>query len=350
MGTAAVSIGEKSRILLVRLSALGDVVHTMPVACALRDALPEATIAWLVEERFAELLQGHRAVDLVFAVPRHWLGRPGEIFRLRKRLRMQRFDLAIDAQGLSKSAIAAWLSGARQRIGYGRPWGRELSRWLNNRLVDTRCTHAVERHLELLEPLGMRAPLVRFDVPLDQQLGTAADALLGRPGLAGHFAVVHPGASWPSKRWPSERYATVAVHLALRWKLPVVVLSGSDEERRRAEQIAAAMPGMILAAPTLRLKQLATVLSEARLYVGADSGPLHLAAAVGTPCVGLYGPWPAEGHAPYGPQHIAVQKEVCPGGTRQRRRASARYIEAIDVESVCQACDAVLERSAGRAG
>jgi len=342
-------VGSKLRILIVRLSALGDVIHTMPLACALRDYLPEATIGWLVEDRFADLLEGHRAVDILLTVQRRWLCRPGEILRLRDRLGRLQFDVAIDAQGLTKSALAAWLSGARRRIGYGRPWGRELSRWLNNELVDTRSVHAVPRHLELLAPLGVTAPAVQFSVPIDPQAQAAADTLLGELGIANRYVVIHPGASWPSKRWPADRYAAVAVHLARRWKLPVLVLSGSRQEQQTAAQLAAALPEMILPAPTLSLKPLAAVLRGARLYLGSDSGPLHLAAAVGVPCVGLYGPWPAEGHGPYGSQHVVVQKAVCPGSTRQRRRAPSKYIEAIDVESVCRACDAILESAAIRA-
>ncbi len=339
-------VDDKLRILIVRLSSLGDIIHTMPLACALRDCVPQAAIGWLVEDRFAELLEGHRAVDVLLTVRRRWLCRPREVLRLRSQLRRLRFDLTIDAQGLTKSALAAWLSGARRRIGYGNPWGRELSRWLNNELVDTRSVHAVDRHLELLGPLGVSRSAVDFSVPVDAHTQAEAKELLTRLGISGYYVVIHPGASRPNKRWPVERYAAVAVHMVCRWRLPVVVLSGNQAERRTAEQLAAALPELIRPAPPLSLKQLAAVLRGGRLYLGSDSGPLHLAAAVGVPCVGLYGPWPAEGHGPYGPQHIAVQKAVCPGGTRRRRRASSRYIEAIDVESVCWACDTLLERQA----
>ncbi len=126
------------RILLVRLSAIGDVVHGLPVLCALRDALPRAFMAWVVEGRTAELLRGHRALDELIALPRGWLKSPREVLALRRRLRALRFDTTIDLQGLTKSAVAAWLSGAVRRIGFDGRDGRELSRWLNNVLVPPR--------------------------------------------------------------------------------------------------------------------------------------------------------------------------------------------------------------------
>ena len=121
-----------ARILIVRLSAIGDVIQTMPVACALRERFPDAFIAWAVQERTGKLLQGHPALDKLIAVPRGWLKSPGMVWRLRRRLRELHFDTTIDVQSLTKSALLARLSGARRRIGFGTPGGRELSRWLNN--------------------------------------------------------------------------------------------------------------------------------------------------------------------------------------------------------------------------
>src|SRR5208283_3098352 len=125
------SIPEKSpRILLVRLSAIGDVIHAMPVASALRERFPSAFLAWAVEERAGELIEGHPAIDERIVLPRGWLRSPAGVWRLRKQLKDLAFDTAIDAQGLTKSAAVAWLSGAKRRIGMGGRWGREISRWL----------------------------------------------------------------------------------------------------------------------------------------------------------------------------------------------------------------------------
>ncbi|MFZ5829503.1 MAG: glycosyltransferase family 9 protein, partial [Planctomycetota bacterium] len=263
------------------------------------------------------------------------------------RLRFARFDLAIDAQGLTKSAVVAWLSGARRRIGFGRPWGRELSRLLNNECVDTTRPHAVDRNLELLRPLGIETPAVRFDVPERPSDRVAAENWLRSCGVDDGFVALAPGAGWPSKLWPVSRFATVAAHLAHECKLPVLTIWGSAREQAWAAEIASAAGKLGRLGPRWTLAQLAAVVRRAKVFVGCDSGPLHLAAAVGTPCVGLYGPWPAEKHGPYGLGHIAVQKKVCPGSTRQRRLASSEYMDAISVADVCQACDEILARSGG---
>src|SRR5580698_93646 len=135
------------RILIVRLSAIGDVLHGLPVLCALRDALPHAHLAWVVEGRTADLLAGHPALDELIVVPRRWLKSPRAVLDLWRRLH-GRFDVSIDIQGLTKSAVAAWLSGAPVRIGLAAPAGRELSPWLNNHRVAPTATHVVDRNLE----------------------------------------------------------------------------------------------------------------------------------------------------------------------------------------------------------
>ncbi len=333
------------RILIVRLSAIGDVIHGMPIACALRERFPRALLVWVVEERAAELLQGHEALDELIVLPRGWLRRPRLVWQLRRRLRAARFDLALEAQGLTKAAAAAWLSGAKRRIGFGGQWGRELSPWLNTELVDASDRHAVLRNLALLEPLGISAPAVRFQVPQRAADRETAAALLGQLGLGEAFAMITVGAGWPSKLWPPERFAAVAAELGDAWTLPSLVVWGNEEESRRAEQVVAGSQGHARLAPKMTLSQLAALARRARIFLGSDTGPLHLAAAVGTPCVGLYGPWPAEKHGPFGPQHVVVQKMRMEGSTRQRRYAPPIYMEAISVADVCDACRQILSRS-----
>jgi lipopolysaccharide heptosyltransferase I len=353
--------GQSPRILLVRLSALGDVIHGMPIAVAMRERFPKAFIAWAVEERAAELIDGHPAIDERFMLRRGWLRSPGTVWRLRNKLRSFRFDTAIDAQGLTKSAVVAWLSGARRRIGMDGRWGRELSRWLNNTLVPTDNLHAIERGLKLLEPLGIASPGVRFDLPESPVDRAAADGIIEQLGNTGGkgdspvfagaktgtvpYVLVASGAGWPSKLWPTERYAAVAEYLGRRWNLSSILVWGNEAERERAERIAAASAGYAKLAPPVSLKVLAALARAARFAMGSDTGPLHLAAAAGAPCIGLYGPWPADKHGPFGPQHINVQKMCMNGTTHQRRHAAAKHMEAIDVESVCAACDEMMERS-----
>jgi heptosyltransferase I len=330
------------RILIVRLSAIGDVIQSMPIACALREHFPQAFLAWAVQSHAGQLLQGHEALDRVITLPRGWLKSPAGVWRLRRSLHELRFDVAIEAQGLTKAAILAWLSGAPRRIGFGVPWGRELSRWLNTETVDTPGPHIVERNMQLLRPLGIESPTARFRVPEQPQDRQTADEMIHGAGLDGGFAIINAGAGWPSKLWPAERFAAVAVHLGTAWSLPTLVVWAGDAEMEIARQIVAGSQGHARLAPSTTLTELGAVSRRAKVFIGSDTGPLHLAAAVGTPCVGLYGPWPSEVHGPFGPQHIALQKARFTGSTRQRRTAPAALMEAITVADVCEACDKVL--------
>ncbi len=341
------TLEESPRILLVRLSAIGDVIHAMPIACALREHFPHAFLAWAVEERAGELIEGHAAINQRIVLPHGWLRSPAGVWHLRKQLKILAFDTAIDAQGLTKSAAVAWLSGARRRIGMGGRWGRELSRWLNKELVDTDGLHAIERGLKLLEPLGIRSPAVRFEPPVAAADQKVATEIVANLGLDDGFVLVASGAGWPSKLWPVDRYAAVAAWLGRCWNLPSLLIWGNDAERARAEQIIAAAEGHARLCPKVTLRQLAAVARRARFAIGSDTGPLHLAAAAGTPCIGLYGPWPADKHGPYGPRHINLQKICMPGTTHQRRHAPGIYMEAIDVESVCEACRQMASRRIG---
>jgi ADP-heptose:LPS heptosyltransferase len=311
------------------------------------------------------LLRGHAALDELIELPRGWLGSPRELWRLRRRLRQIAPEITIDLQGLTKSAIAARLSGAKQRIGFGDEKGRELSRWLNNRLVVAPAAHVIDANLQLLAPLGIAAPPVRFDVPETPDDAATADAIIGRNpsrdregavgratdalevGLGQPFAVINPGAGWPSKLWPPVRFAAVAEHLGRVRAVRSLVVWAGDQEHAWADTIAAGSGGHAHVAPPTSLTELAAVCRRAALFVGSDTGPLHIAAAVGTPCVGLYGPMPASRNGPYGPGHIAIQKHTFDGASRQRRQAPAALMEAITVKDVCQACDEILARSGG---
>jgi len=332
------------RILIVRLSAIGDCLHTLPVLCALRERRPQAFLGWLVEGRSGDLLREHPALDELIIVPRGWLKSPRIIWQLRRRLRMLRFDVAIDVQGLTKSAIAARLSGAPRRIGMTGVDGRELSPWLNNEHVEPRATHIVDRNLELLGPLGVTAPQVKFGLPRPAADESRATGIIAEAGLEAGFAVINPGAGWPSKLWPPERFAAVARYLGHDRGLASLVVWAGPQEKAMAETIVAAGEGYARMAPATTLTDLSAVVRRARLFVGSDTGPLHLAAAVGTPCVALFGPMPAERNGPYGAGHAVLQKVSLGGSSRSRRTAGPESMLAISVEDVARACDSILGR------
>lgn len=333
------------RILIVRLSAIGDVMHTLPVACALKDHLPGCRVAWLVQPPSDTLLVGHRAIDELIPFERDWLKSLSRMRGLRRMLRSKRFDVAIDVQGLSKSAVPAWLSRADRRIGFARPAGRELSPWLCNTTVTPTRPHVVDQNLELLAPLGIRAPKAVFDMPVYPASAAAMEAYLSEHEFGGRFAVCNPGAGWGSKLWAAGRFARVGRHLKDAHGITTVTVWSGDTERAFAEDIVGQSGGAALLAPATSLTELAELARRACLFVSSDTGPLHIAAAVGTPCVGLFGPMPAERNGPYGPQHIAIQRQLVRGSSRKRRNADNSAMLAITAEMVCQACDQVLSRT-----
>jgi lipopolysaccharide heptosyltransferase I len=337
------SYAQSPRILICRFSAIGDVILTMPLLPALREHFPNAFLAWIVNKDPGKLLPGHEALDELIRVPRRWLRSPHTVWKVRRRLRAMWFDVAIDAQGLSKSAIAAWLSGAKRRIGFGCDLGREVSTWFNTELVHSDSEHIVDCHLDLLRPLGIQAPTVRFAIPETQQDAQTAARILHRAGIDGDFVIINPGAGWPSKRWPADRYAEVARHLGQVRGFPTLVLWAGHQEKAWAEQIVAGSGGHGRLPPPTTLAESAALSRRARMFLGSDTGPLHIAAAGGTPCVSLHGPTLAAHSGPYGAGHICLQQASLNGRFDPRRKTvSNELMRSIGVDLVCQACDRLL--------
>jgi lipopolysaccharide heptosyltransferase I len=333
------------RILITRLTAIGDCILTMPLAVALRQAFPQAFIAWVVEGVSGTMIERHPAIDAAIRLPRRFTRSPLALWRLRQQLRSLRLDVTIDPQGLSKSALVAWLSGARRRIGFARPVGREFSPWLNTELVASRERHVVNRYLELLRPLGVASGPARFDFPVDEKSRAKMAAALAGLALKGRFAVLNPGAGWESKRWPAERYAELAGELDRRWQLPSLVVWAGDQERGWAVEIAQSAARSALVAPATSLLELAAVLSQATLFVGSDTGPLHMAAALGISCIGLYGPTCPETCGPHGHGHQVVCSPRGPESPRQGRTGTNEMMRQIPVSWVVDACDRILSDS-----
>ncbi|HBF34479.1 TPA: lipopolysaccharide heptosyltransferase I [Candidatus Sumerlaeota bacterium] len=290
-----------SSILIVRLSAIGDVIHTLPALHALRVAFPNARIGWLVEELSATLLRGHPELDDLYVIPKkRWRKAPlkmwlnGEKSAFYREVRKAKWEVAIDFQGLSKSALAAWYSGAPTRIGYAGENGREVSRVFNNQRVlpPSNAIHVIQKNLSLLEPLGIHAidsaaesrfPDFSAEV---EELGAVFKTL-----SAPRFIALYPGAGWETKRWPPQYFARLAQILAAESDLPLALLWGPGEENLCDEILkTAALPTeKLLLAPRTNLRQLAALIGQSAVFVGGDTGPTHLAAALNIPVVGLYG-------------------------------------------------------------
>ncbi len=332
------------RILISRMSAIGDTILTLPLLCALRDRFPRAHISWVVEERAAPIVDGHADLDRLIILERLWFTSPLRLLRAKKRLDPYPFDISIDPQSRLKTSIAGWLSGAKMRIGFGGKFGEECSTLFNNRRVPPRTTHLVDRTLELLRPLGIEQPEVKFRLPIPDSAMETMDRVIDGLGVSDGFVVINPGAGWDSRLWPAERYSEVAKHVANKHGLPSVVSWAGPREEKWAEQIVAGSSGQAVMPPATSLMHLAALMQKGSLYIGSDTGPMHMAVAVETPVICLHGTTRPQDSGPYGTGHIPIQKRYHGGTSRQRRRACNDAMQLITAEQVCQASDTILNR------
>jgi ADP-heptose:LPS heptosyltransferase len=292
------------QILLVRLRLIGDVVFTTPAIRAMRRQYPQARLTYLVEEAAAPVVEGNPHLDEVIVAPRSrgWR-RIADDLRLGRALRARRFDLAVDFHGGPRASWLTWLSGARERLGYTVA-GR---RWMYTRAIDRpralRPRHSVENQWDLLAALGIAPPTPDGD-PLEMPERPAArasvDARLAEAGIAATtpLVVMHVSAGNPFRRWPAGSFAAVAAGLVRRDPARAVVLTSGPSEADAAEAVGRAareLAGPALAPRILRvgefdLPELRALVGRAALYIGGDSGPLHVAGTTRTPVVGLFGP------------------------------------------------------------
>jgi ADP-heptose:LPS heptosyltransferase len=300
-----------------------------------------------VEPLAARLIHGHRCVDEFIQVPKGWMKSFRCMADLRRRLQSRQFDCVLDPQSLTKSSLLGWLSGAPRRVGFRAPRGREFSPWLNTDLIDGGEMHLVDATLRLLSPLGIWKPAVRFEVPQDRGADLRMEGFVTQTHLGRGFVTINCAASCAARRWPPARFGRVARFLGENFDLPSVVTWAGPEEEQLAEHIVAAAGGHALAAPDTSLAELAALQRRARLMIGSDTGPLHLAAAVGTPCLGLYGPTDAGRSGPYGSGHYTVEVESPRLRGRRRRRDDSAMLK-IAVEDVCEAAAELLRQQADR--
>ena len=275
---------EQPNILLTRLSHIGDCVLTLPMANRLKHRFPNCRITWAIESPTQKLLANHTAIDDFLVVPKAWMKKASHWRHLRRELQQRNFDIVIDPQGITKSAMLGWLSGAKIRIGARGKWGRELSPWLNNRLIEPQQSHLADRSMELLQAIegfGDASETPRYEFPLDSAALEFAQRFLAAERLS-RFSVINPGASWASKRWDNQRFGSVGSWLFRHQGLRTVITWAGAEEQSMAHEIVEVDPEAFVIAPHTDLPQLAAVLSLATLFVGCDTGPLHIAAAVGT--------------------------------------------------------------------
>ncbi len=332
------------RVLIVRLGAFGDIIHTLPLAADLHRAGHQ--IGWVCEDRWACVLRHNPVIDRVHELPRKALRDATKGFaqrwlllrRLLRDVRSGDYDVVIDAQGLGKSAIIAGWSGSKNRIGHAPPRSREVS-WLVSRTrVRPQAVHVIDQQRALGLPLlgigargGWHFPLPTWD----------AERVFARSWLISQHIATEPrqgavmlnvGAGWPTKVWPQTCQIAFA-QLCQKRKLPLILVWGSPAERTMAETIVKEAQYGIMAPPTT-IPQLAGILSFARVLVSGDTGPLHLCTALGRPAVGLFGPVPAARNGPRGRGYRTLQ---APGAAWERKDVSKVNMGALSAESVLDA-------------
>ena len=349
----------KFRLLVVRLGAMGDILHALPAVAALRRAHPSWDIGWVIEPRWRALLVapaalGNQAAPLSamplvnrlhFAPAKEWGRKPfsrttiRDIRALRLDLRSCAYDAVLDLQGAVRSAAIARMAKARRIIGESKP--REwAARWLFTERIDTRGAHVIEQDIEVACAVA-GGPLqpVPPPLPVDPEAERWCDALVVPAGCR-PVALINPGAGWGAKRWPPERYAAVARGLAGRG-MHVLVNAGPGEEAL-AEAIVAGAPATMVCAS---LDQLIALTRRIALCVAGDTGPLHLACALSRPVVGVYGPTDPVRNGPFGTRATVLRSPISQRD-HSRRHAPDAGMLTIEPEDVLRAADALLAQEA----
>lgn len=335
-----------THFLVVRLSSIGDIVHTLPAVSALGRTYPRAEIHWAVEKRFSELIQENPYVSRLIKVDtlgwRNNLvngGTLADIMRSFEMLREYSYDAVIDFQGLMKSALFAWLPRAKKRIGFSWHWLREPAAgvFYTDRITPQKCTHVIDLNLSLVEALGARAAEWEFPLPDRPQDKKTVQEQMQNLGT-NEFIIINPGGGWKSKRWPPENYGELAARLAQHLSLDILV-TGSEQESGLAREI-------LSRANTPRVKwfpstllQFVVLARRAHLLVGGDTGPLHLAAAAGTPVVAIFNSSnprnTPQRNGPFNPADIIV---CSPKPTKMAEVSkNVNYLAGVSVESVVNA-------------
>ena len=350
------------RLLIVRLSAMGDVIHTLPAAQALRHAFPDAMIGWLIEERWAELLcapgtprRGPRSPARPLADWVHTVNLVGwrksllhlstveQIARVFNDVRAARYDVAIDLQGAIRSAVLARWSGAPVVLGAAEPRESPASLWYTRQSF-ARGAHVIEQNLSVAEEItGNLQSLSNVALPRDPAAEQHVAERLTHAGIGG-FAVLNPGAGWGAKRWPAERYGHVARDLA-EFGVKSIINFGPGEDSLAEEAVSAS--GGAAHAWKCSITELIALTRRASLFVGGDTGPLHLAAALQVPVVAIFGPTDPARNGPYGTRSVVLRNPISPTTHARNPKPDEGMLEISVREVVAAACRLLHSNKSG---
>lgn len=308
-----VDMSKVERAVIVRLSAIGDVVHTMPIAHALKSAFPHLHLTWVVEDRCEQMVRSNPFVDEIVTVPRHrWRAARrrvktwSEVSELIRNLRHRRFDLALDMQGLMKSALIAYFCGAPKRYGYH--WQREGARFLVRAVpVNPASIHVVQQYLDVARFLGAEPTTVDFGIRVPDSVRDEAARLLAELGVGGEYLVINPSAGKDVKRLPTATVARI-VDRVEEVGLPVVLVGHSSDAVLGQEIASSARRPVRSLIGRTDLIHLAAVLKGAKVHLCGDTGSGHIAAALNTPVVSVFGPTDPDRSGPYGQREGVISR------------------------------------------
>ena len=339
------------RVLIVKLGSIGDIVHTLPALAALRAGMPQAEISWVVERQSSEILRDNPLLDRLIEVDTKALRRglmSGETLRAPRqqlrRLRASAFDVALDFQGLLKSASIARLSGARRVFGYSRAGLREPASaiFLSKRVAVPKNIHVIRKSLLLLrEALGVPVPEEPSGLSFPIAVESKDEAEAGRAAASadGNYAILNPGGGWPTKLWSADRFGKLADLLWSSYGITSLVTYGPGE-LGLAEGVRQASVSGKAEPVNLSLKAFYSLARGARIYVGGDTGPTHIAVAAGTPIVGLFGPTEWWRNGSPRPEDICVERNDIDCRVDCHRRSCSKWIcMDIEVQRVMQAVE-----------
>lgn len=359
-------INNPKKILIIRLSAIGDVLRALPVLHTIRHNFPRSYIAWAVEEPAQDLLLHHPQVNEVLIVPKKAWGsllKSGRMVRLCREissfvrtLKSKQFDLVIDFHGLLKSGLISFLSGAPVRVGFTREFTKEGNFLFNNCRfpLETGAISRIERNLRLLEKMGLKIIDDYPVIPITDNDRSVVKEFFrhARIDSSRLLVAIHPGTSPRTlyKRWDPHRYATVADQL-IRDYAAQIIFTWSGSERDTVNEITAQMKYRAHSAcETKSLGQLAEIFRHCDLYIGGDTGPMHLAAFMGVPVVAIFGPTDCVVNAPYNKtKHIIIRKEIPCSPCRDRYCKKRDCMKAIQDDDVIQAARLILNAGKQRA-
>lgn len=334
------------KFLIVKLGALGDIVHAIPVAAALRRAFPTGQIDWLVGAKHRAILELVPVLDQRLVVNDRSSSREGTtLLGSIREVRRRRYDVAIDLQGLLKSAVVARLSGAPRVIGFNRKYAREsvASAFYTDvhdpggagMYASSETRHVVDINLGLLDSLGVAAGRPAFPITIPDSLITRQM----REQTDGRYALLNPGAAWPNKRWPPDRLGAVSRALRERHRLMSVILWGPGE-RSLAEAVVSEADGAAILSPQTTIADIVSLARHAAVMVSGDTGPTHIASAVGTPLVGIYGPTRPERNGPWmADDRVVSRASVCECHHLRQCRRERMCLLDVGVEEVLMAVE-----------